>query len=235
MNRFRWLAVLLLTASASSLASNGARAEGFADLYLGGAFEPDTQSTIKALNRTASGKVNFDGAMLYGGRGGYWLESVPWLGLAATASYYNADEKGKGKDQGGQGGQASRLELDVIPVSTLLMLRYPLLKSADFPQGQAYPYLGIGPALFVTKARQQLDQLNAATRQMKDTNVEVGVDLRAGIGFFFPNDSWFYFTEYRFTHVGSSYFNDDVNGMPAELRLGSRNTQSFAFGIGFHF
>ena len=235
MNRFRWLAVLLLTASASSLAPHGARAEGFADLYLGGAFEPDTQFTTKALNKTATGKVNFEGAILYGGRGGYWLESVPWLGFALTASYYNSDEHDKGRDQGGQGGQPSRLELDVIPVSALLMLRYPLLKSADFPQGQAYPYVGVGPAMFVTKARQQLDQLNAASQQIKDTTVEVGVDLRAGMGFFFPNNSWFYFTEYRFTHVGSSYFNDDIGGTPAKLRLGARNTQSFAFGIGFHF
>jgi hypothetical protein len=227
MKRSRWLVMLLLAAGASSLASNGARAEGYVDAYLGGAFAPDTPTTVTPTGPGATSKVDFDGSMYYGGRVGYWLDSVPWLGFALTASYYNAD-------QDANPDEVSRLELDVIPVSALLTLRYPLLKSSDFPQGQVYPYVGVGPGMFVTKARQQLTGVNRA-RQIRDTSIDVGVDLRAGIGFFYPNDSWYYFTEYRFTHVGSSNFKEDIGAVPAKLKLGSMDTQSFVFGVGFHF
>jgi hypothetical protein len=236
MNGSRWLVVLVVTAAAASLAADAVRAEGFVDGYLGGAFVPDNPVTISALNQSSSEKINFKGAMLYGGRAGYWLESVPWLGLSVTGSYFSADEKsrGKSKNKGDTGGHASRLELDVIPVSALLMLRYPLMKGDDFPHGEFYPYLGVGPAVFITKLRQQLDVFNSPL-QIRDTNVAPGVDLRTGIGFFFPNDSWFYFTEFRFTHVGSTYYYDDVGGLPAKERVGARDTLGFAFGVGFHF
>jgi len=234
MKRSSWLVALLVTAAAASLAVDTARAEGFVDAYLGGAFVPDNPVTVSALNRSASSKVDFEGAMLYGGRAGYWLESIPWLGLSVTASYFNADQSARNANQFGMGAQPSRTEIDVIPVSALLMLRYPLLEGSDYPHGEAYPYLGIGPAVFVTKLRQQFDQFNS-NEQMRDTNVAPGVDLRTGIGFFFPNDTWFYFGEFRFTHVGSTYYYDDVGGMPAKLRLGARDTLSFAFGVGVHF
>jgi len=235
MKRSRRLVVLVLTAAAASLAAGAVRAEGFVDGYLGGAFVPDTPVTLSALNRSSSADIKFDGAMLYGGRAGYWFESVPWLGLSVTGSYFVANEKSRSKNQRGREGQASRLELDVIPVSALLMLRYPLMKGDDFPHGEFYPYLGVGPAVFITKLRQQLDVFNAPQLEMRDTDVAPGVDLRTGIGFFFPNDSWFYFTEFRFTHVGSTDYYDTVNNLPAKDRVGARDTLGFAFGVGFHF
>jgi opacity protein-like surface antigen len=218
--------MILLTAFTLSLAPDGARAEGYADLYLGGAFAPDTSTKITPKDPATLSEVDFDGSMLYGGRVGYWFDSVPWLGFALTASYYNADEDARGTEN-------SRLEIGVIPVSALLTLRYPLLKSSDFPQGQVYPYVGVGPGMFMTKVRQQLTGVNKS-RQIRDSSVEVGVDLRAGIGFFYPNESWYYFTEYRFTHVGSSNYKENI-GVPAELRLGSMDTHSFVFGVGYHF
>jgi len=234
MKRSSRVVALLVTAATASLAIDAARAEGFVDAYLGGAFVPDNPVTISALNRTLSEKVDFEGAMLYGGRAGYWLESIPWLGFSVTASYFNVDQSARYPDQGGNGAQPSSTELDVIPVSALLMLRYPLLEGSDYPHGEVYPYLGVGPAVFVTKLRQQFDFFNS-NEQMRDTNVAPGVDLRTGVGFFFPNDTWFYFGEFRFTHVGSTYYYDNVGGMPAKLRLGARDTLSFAFGVGVHF
>jgi opacity protein-like surface antigen len=212
---------MILLAAVLVLGVEVARAEGFVELYIGGAFTSDASQSIKVEGTTASGSGKFDASFLSGGRGGYWLDSVPWLGFALTAAYYNVKEDVAVNEK-------SVFELDVVPISALLMLRYPLLKSADFPRGQVYPYLGVGPGIFVTTAK-------ADVIGFEDTSVEVGADVRAGIAIFHPNQSWSIFMEYRYTYVGSSKFTDNVSGVPVTVKLGSLDTQSFVAGFGYHF
>ena len=96
-----------------------------------------------------------------------------------------------------------------------------------------YPYLGVGPGMFVTTAEANLTPFGL--QKFKDTSFEVGADVRAGIKLFHPTQSWSIFTEYRFTYVGSSRFTDDIGGVPVTTKLGSLDTQSFVVGFGYHF
>ena len=168
MNRYRRLVMALSIVGALSLAFSAARAEGFADLHFGSAVTPNTDGTAKIGPVDARGTVKFDAGGSIGIRGGYWLESAPWLGFALDVSYFDSDQD-----------DSEPLKLDVFPISALLMLRYPLMKSSDFPRGRLQPYAGVGPGAFVTRAKADLTPLGLPS-DFQDNRIDVGVDARAG-------------------------------------------------------
>jgi opacity protein-like surface antigen len=65
-------------------------------------------------------------------RGGYWIKNINWLGGAADINYFKAESRN------------SNAEVSLVSFSLMLMLRYPLLINADFPNGRFYPYAGLG-------------------------------------------------------------------------------------------
>jgi hypothetical protein len=162
-------------------------------------------------------------------RGGYWLDSVPWLGFAFDLSYFNPEEDVS----------LLPLKLDVFPISALLMLRYPLLKSAAYPRGRLQPYAGVGPSAFVTTAKLELRKDVGAPGNFSDTTVNPGLDVRGGVKFrFVGQDSpggMAIFLEYRFTHFEPSDFKDDIGGVPLELEADELNTHHVAAGFGWYF
>ena len=218
---------MIVLCAAHVLGADRARAEGFFDVYVGGVFTPDTDQTVSAMGMSASKTTEYKNSFISGGRGGYWLESFPYVGFALTGGYFNVKEKVDVKDE-------SRIEFDMVPTSALLMLRYPLLKSSEYPRGQLYPYLGIGPAVFVAKAKIQVTSVPPPNK-FRDTDFAPGLDLRAGATIFHPTQAFSVFLEYRFTYVGSMDFHDTLSGVPVDWKLGSMATQSFLFGAGYHF
>ena len=68
---------------------------------------------------------------------GYWLEDIPWLGIAAEAPLLQPDEQD----------QETSIEADtnLDPLSGFLLFRYP--------NGNLQPFVGIGPTLFVSDLR----------------------------------------------------------------------------------
>jgi len=217
----------MVLGAALVLGADRARAEGFFDLYVGGVFTPDTDQTLSAMGMSTSKTTEYKNSLLSGGRAGYWLESFPYVGFALTGGYFKVSEKVEPIDN-------SRIKFDMIPTSALLMLRYPLMKSSEYPGGQLYPYLGIGPAVFVSKAKIQVTSLPTPNK-LKDTQYEPGLDLRAGATLFHPTQAFSVFLEYRFTYVGSMDFHDTLSGVPVDWKLDSMATQSFLFGAGYHF
>jgi hypothetical protein len=126
------------------------------------------------------------------------------------------------------------LKLRIIPVSGLVMLRYPMLKSSEFPRGQVYVYGAGGPAAFMTKATAELKDLGYA-ENFDETNLDIGVDARVGIKLFHAVQSWGFFAEYRFTYLKLTQFEDDSLGVPFELVFDQLMTHHFAFGLAYHF
>ncbi len=227
---------LILPVAVMTPVIGGARAEGFVDLRLGGSATGNTDMTAKigptpgVPQVAASGEAGFEYGMSLGLGGGYWLNSVPWLGLALNLGYFKSNEDAS----------TSPLKLNVHPISGLLMLRYPLRKSDTYPHGQLYPYLGVGPAGFVTSAEQDLTSAGIANT-FNDTTVDVGIDAQLGLKAHFaaghlpPGMSYAVFMEYRFTRFNPSTFEDVVDGVPIEIELDELNTHHVFVGLGFHF
>jgi len=227
------LVVTILLVAVVMPGTDAARAEGFVDLYIGGAFTADTDGTFDAdppgsvPELPGPFDIDFENSVSGGGRVGYWLDSIPWLGLSLDGSHFSAKEDNRPVG-------ASILKLRVIPVSGLLMLRYPMLKSSEFPRGQVYVYAAAGPAAFITTAMAELKDLGLA-ENFDDTYVDAGVDARVGIKLFHALQSVGIFVEYRFTNFKPGEFTGDIQGVPIRLKFDQVMTHHFALGVGFHF
>ena len=222
---------LILPVAAMTMVIDDARAEGFADVRIGGAITPNTNGSVTIGGvASPSGPIEFKSGVSVGIRGGYWLDSVPWLGFAFDLSYFDPDEDVS----------VLPVKLDVFPISALLMLRYPLLKSDAYPRGRLQPYAGVGPGAFVTHAKLKLKDVGAP-ENFSDTTVNLGLDVRGGVNFHFatpnagPLETLAIFLEYRFTHFEPSDFKDSVGGVPIELEADQLDTHHIVAGVGFYF
>jgi hypothetical protein len=145
---------------AGLLAGNEARAEFFIDAYAGGAFTSDRSSEViippqffnpigsdppsglpNVVLRRVSSDSSFDDGITYGGRVGYWFGK--WAGLAVDVFTFESEMDSARFTKGS--------DFSVLPISALLMLRWPLLENDEYPLGRVHPYIGGGPSLFITE------------------------------------------------------------------------------------
>jgi hypothetical protein len=164
--------------------------EWFADLYAGASMSQDADVSVEEFAplftpASAHRTVAFDPSITYGGRLGYWFKWVPWVGIAVDASSFRAEGKG--------------VDIDLIPVSALFMLRWPLLTSAGTPYGRLQPYVGIGGSTFIVPSL-DVDFRPAVAQKISTDSAEFGLDTRAGLAWQF-HKRFALFAEYRYTHV----------------------------------
>jgi opacity protein-like surface antigen len=183
-----------------------ASAEWFVDVYAGGAFN---RHRVSRVGTTASVEKSYETAT-GGARFGYFFEKEPWLGFAVDGSAFRAAK-----------------DVTLVPLSVLIMLRFPLFTSQQSPKGLLQPYFGIGPGVFISKA-----DTTAAGGTFSDTAVDVGLDLRAGLAWpFLKNIAAF--GEYRLTHVEPEY-DGQAGGVPAKFETRAR-THHVLGGISIRF
>jgi len=221
MHRRRVIALIaVIIASVIGAGSRPAGAEWFADLFAGVSI---TQSADLRLNDKAIGpgtfdNVEFDNALAWGGRFGRFFDAVPFLGVGVDYFHFtpyigpqSAAFHGciypDGCGNSGKGGPGS-FDITVNAISVDLMLRLPLLKSAEAPWGRVQPYLTIGPPLFITT----ITPRNTQSFKNQDGDTDFSFGLKAGGGVavqVFQN--LMLFGEYRFTHVSPSVELRDAN------------------------
>jgi len=115
----------------------------------------------------------------------------------------------------------------VNAISTNLMLRLPLLKSKEAPQGRVQPYLAVGPSLFITTLTPR--NTKSFRNHDDDTDVSIGGTGSAGVAVqIFQN--LMLFGEYRFTHVSPNFELHDANTNRANVST-DLNTHSALIGI----
>jgi hypothetical protein len=167
-------------------------AEPFLSLYGGAAMpQPTTVTTtveqpfgfFSSRHFSGSRQVDFSSSFTVGGRGGYWFNQVPGLGLAFDVSYFPL--------------RASAVQIDVIPMSILVMYRVPLLTSAEYPNGQVHPYAGIGPSFVFAHAS---TDFSPTVPSADATSKTVGLDVRAGLDWLLTPELSL-FAEYRYLYT----------------------------------
>jgi opacity protein-like surface antigen len=215
-----------------------ASAEWFADLYAGTSF---TQKSDLKLNDQGIGlgtyeDVEFDRSLAWGGRAGHYFDSVPFVGVGLDFFRFypylgpqSVQLRGcfyPGGCGSGRGGTGS-FEVETTAVSVDLMLRLPLLKTADAPQGRVQPYVAAGPPVFMTTITPR------HTRNFRnhdsDTDFSFGYKLAGGVAVqVYRNLALF--GEYRFTHVSPEVELRDASNRKTTLRA-DLDTHSALFGL----
>ena len=166
------------------LAPAAASAQWFVDGYLGPAVTTSSKLTFTVFGEEQKQSLGGRSSPEFGLRVGRWLDDLqlPWLGFAFDVSYFRPAN-----------------DVQTVPVSVLLMVRYGFLKDEEFPFGRLLPYLGVGPGLFFSNASGTI-----GFQQVDDTSKDVGLDFRAGLAYRIDSN-WGVFAEYRFTHVSPSW------------------------------
>jgi opacity protein-like surface antigen len=186
-------------------------------LYFGGAMPQDGDVDAKAhpfgVTLTDSAKVNYDNKYTFGGRFGYWSTDAGWAGFALDVSYLQLD--------------ASGINTDVLPVSALVMLRYPGKK--------LQPYIGVGPGIFFSDIDVDM-QVSGENKKFSDHHVDVGLDARAGLSWRFYK-GFAVFGEYRFAYYKGNY--DDkisAGGTTTKVEIETDiKVHNLLFGVSYNF
>ena len=232
-----WLAALIVLGSLG-VGSRPASAEWFADLFAGLSFtrDHDLKLNDQGIGQGTYESVEFDRSLAWGGRAGRYFDSLPFLGLGLDFFRYYPDIGGQsvqlrgcffpGGCGTGRGGTGS-LDVETTSVSVDLMLRLPLWKSTEAPQGRVQPYVAVGPPLFITTITPR------NTRNFRnhdgDTDYSFGFKAAAGVAVqVFSNLALF--GEYRFTHVSPEVELRDADLNRTTLRT-DLDTHSALLGI----
>jgi len=232
-----WLAALVVLASLG-VGTRPASAEWFADLFAGLSLtrDHDLKLNDQGIGQGTYESVEFDRSLAWGGRFGRYFDSVPFVGLAVDFFRFYPDIGGQsvqlrgcffpGGCGSGRGGTGS-LDVETTSVSVDLMLRLPLWKSTEAPQGRVQPYVAVGPPFFITTITPR------NTRNFRnhddDTDYSFGFKAAAGVAVqVYSNLALF--GEYRFTHVSPEVELHDANLNRTTLRT-DLDTHSALVGI----
>jgi opacity protein-like surface antigen len=189
----------------------------FADLYLGGVVPEKGNVNGEAapfgVSINDSAKADYDNTYIVGGRAGFWSPSNRWMGLALDVSYFELEADGT--------------ETKVLPVSALVMLRYP--------GDRLQPYIGIGAGVFFTDTKVDI-QLSGENKNFSDTAVDFGLDTRAGLAWRLFR-RFAIFGEYRFTYFEADYSDKiDSGGTESDVNIEIDNkVHYFLFGFSYRF
>ena len=187
----------------------------FVDLYAGGVVPEDGSVNGEAspfgVSIRDSAKADYDNTYVVGGKVGFWCPSNHWIGLALDVSYFELEAEGT--------------ETKVLPVSALVILRYP--------GDRLQPYMGIGGGVFFTDTKVDI-QLSGQNKNFSDTAADFGLDTRAGLAWRFARGLAI-FGEYRFTYFEADY-SDKINsgGMESDVNI-EIDTKVHYFLIGFSY
>jgi len=182
-------------------------AEWYADAYAGAVFTQNTDLTVSSSlgTTTTFHDLSVNDSYTVGGRGGYWLDQLDWLGFGLDIFYFHvkAPPQAVTVTTATTTTTAPFVDWNLPAVGIgfdVLRLRAPLLRDEEFVHGRLQPYISAGPALFISWAGQNR---NVQPFGQNATDVNVGVKVGGGVSFLLTKTVGL-FTEYRFTHFTSS-------------------------------
>jgi len=222
-----WLATLAALCWITSSSNAGVQGEYFVDIYGGHAVtggdtikgEYQYVSIFGSTSRERfSSRYDGDDSFIYGARFGLWPDSSAWFGFALDGSYFSVEPSD------------DDLDLNVFVLSPLLMARYPLVVSDDFPHGRWQPYLAVGPALALVDTSFTFDD-GTEKADFSDIAGGIGPDFRMGSTAMVSRKLGV-FIEYRYTYIRvDSDINDDQAFLGGQI-TGMKTTLSTHYMVG---
>jgi opacity protein-like surface antigen len=187
-----------------------ASAEWFLDGYVGASLTHKGEITFEAFDAELERDAEYQSSAVFGVRFGKWLDGLPWLGVAADVSYFRPSG-----------------DIQVFPITALLMARYGFLPDEEFKEGRLHVYGGLGPALFISNLDGFIGRFEGS-----DTSVDIGLDTRLGVSYRVESN-WAIFAEYRFTYVSPSF---SINAFDTQSTADTTfNTSHFLLGLSYRF
>jgi hypothetical protein len=237
MDRGRRASAAFAVMALSLAVAGSGRAQGFLDVYGGAAFTTDSDFATRIGGSSLHDDVEFDPSAEVGIRGGLWFPDLPWLGLASDLSYFELNGPSAGVDHT-IGGTPVRtrdnVDIDLFPISILLMLRTKLFTAPFGPRLGVQPYVGLGPGLFVSWVHGDALTIGVGgiEESVDDISYDIGLDTRAGLRFHLTR-SFALFAEYRFTYYELD-FDDDLFGDSIVIESEIATHHAIG-GLGFQF
>ncbi|MCF7818167.1 MAG: porin family protein [Kiritimatiellales bacterium] len=233
MTLFKWSveAGVVVAMLAMAVVPATVRGEFFVDLYGGvartksGEFSAHENREIEIPGGDLTSQGDLSGAESNGVglRGGYWDKNLSWIGAALDLNHFGADSK------------SSDAEVRLTSLSFMLMLRYPVMVSEEYPGGRFHPYAGIG----VSKSSVEISAPSSGASG--DVTSDVGGVFCSGIKWM-VTPKFGLFAEYRFVSI--SFDDSDVDASHdlfghSHTRVfeaeGDVQAQQFLGGVSFHF
>ena len=198
--------------------------------------EIDDDGFVFVKRRRARLGTDIDDSAMFGGKIGYWFDFFPFIGAELDIYGFKPDIRVHSKKLPGSSlvgdlvVEETKFDVLVVSIGLNIMGRYPFLKGPNFPRGRIQPYIGIGPALFITSID---DQTENEDDNLGETTLTFG-GLQALLGGkFFILKKLAVFAEYKYT-----YFTSDLGGVSENRSLNGTldiNAHHLYAGIAYHF
>lgn len=205
---FRRKAVAPIAAILCLLSPTVGQAEWMAEAYLGWS-QTQASNNSFTLDSSVVRPLSSSGASTpLGFRFGYWFRGFQWLGIAADISFFfpEFDDQGPPLLE-----RIDSITISQLPVSGLVMLRYPFGKSDVFPNGRVQPYFALGPSIVFSSLSEFAGESVPSPAVLEDSSWTLGFDTRVGITLLFT-DIWGGFIEYRYVQTKPSLRSETGGG-----------------------
>lgn len=204
----------------------------YAEVYIAGQAGVTFPQALSDVERTSPGSglpagtkvsdLSLKTSMLYGLKLGYYLESLPWLGIEGEVFNTNPHVKQQTQTLTLPSGavlstNASGSLLSVLTLATNLMVRYP--------GASLQPYIGVGPGLFFAR-----NHFSTAAGEASTATTQIGLNALAGVRYL-VTDHVALFLEGKYSHA-------QLNFGQSKTLSGSNNTYDAfhaALGVAYVF
>jgi len=184
--------------------------------------------------------VDLETSAVFGGKVGYFFESVPYFGLELEGYNFQPDADAQTVDFSGTvlGVPApgpvpiTDIDIDVIGIGLNAVYRLQLGETDAMPRGRFQPYFGLGLGIFIADLETTIFGLKA-----DDTDTALGFQGLVGFKYFLI-EHLALFAEYKFIQTDDFEFEDSttVLGVPVKGSLETDLTAHLIYGgIAWHF
>lgn len=188
-----------------------------ADVY---AFSRDSFFLLATYNtRSAHRNVHFSPSNVFGIRTGGWLKNYPSIGIAADFSLLQANAPG--------------VSIQLVPISFVMMGRYPFLSNETQPDGQLQLYGGLMMSLVIGDIK--VDFRPQMTREVggSSSDFNTGGGVLFGIAWHFS--SYAVFGEFRMIKASVDYDNEGGFLSAPESASADLETRQIVFGVSYKY